>query len=204
VPADDGNFAYLTEYVSGTSDFSDVTDNLHLHGSGDNDTITGGRGNDVIDGGHGNDVIHANAGDNLIIGGAGDDVMYGGDGLDTFFWDISHFGQGQATHDVIWDFEYGKDLLTFNDVFDQPMSQESILDMLGQGNGEYAGNTLSLDGNGFSMTAEFSDNGVVLNIIDDTGAAQRIDVNFDTHYTTPGSEEEATAFLSALISRGMA
>ncbi|SBW07740.1 hypothetical protein KL86DPRO_30109 [uncultured delta proteobacterium] len=206
-PADDGAFTYRTEHVEGTADFSTVAENLHITGGDGDDTITGGLGNDVIDAGDGNDVIHANAGDNIIIGGAGNDEMFGGDGQDTFFWDLSHFGQGEAAHDVVHDFEYQKDTLLFNDVLDGVdfSSFDDIMGFINNGNGSFANSQMQLNSDSFSLTADFSENGVSLNI-NCNGAQQIIDVNFGgsggADYQMPADAEQAAEILKYLISQG--
>ena len=215
-PADDGHFSYRTEDISGTHDFSATVENLHIHGSDGGDNITGGQGDDVIiggngsdilNGGDGDDIIFATAGTNLIIGGAGNDTMHGGTGADIFFWDISHFGTDAPAHDAVWNFEYGKDTLMFKDVFGEDMdfSVDSILGFLNNGMGDYSGNALNLEGDAFSLTAEFTETGVSLHI-SNGGAEQIIEVNFDNAgaYTLPSQADEAAEILRNLISQGLA
>lgn len=205
-PADDGAFAHRMEEVDGARDFSGVSDDLLVHGGGGDDTIVGGQGDDTLSGGAGNDVIHATAGSNLIIGGAGNDTLYGGEGEDVFFWDAAHFGSTVSAHDVVWDFEYGKDMLQFGDVFGDEMdvSVDGILDLLNNDKGGFTDNSLSLEGDSFSLTAQFTEDGVSLHINKD-GAEQTIDVNFDGEgaYTPPMSAEQAAEILNGLIGNGL-
>lgn len=132
--------------------------------------------------------------------------MRGGDGTNTFFWDISHFEGDTATHDVVWDFEYGKDTLQFKDVFgaETDFSVDSILGFLDNGKGDYNENALSLEGDSFSLTAEFTEIGVSLHI-SNGGADQTIEVNFDNaeEYSPPSQAEEAAEILRNLISQGL-
>ncbi|MDL2210329.1 hypothetical protein LJC26_05955 [Desulfovibrio sp. OttesenSCG-928-O18] len=204
-PADDGAFSYRTEEVSGNVDFSGVGENLHIHGSEEGDSIIGGQGNDVIDAGAGDDVIEGTAGNNVIIGGAGDDTMTGGTGEDVFFWDLSHFGTDKAAQDTVINFEYGKDTLQFDNVFGDDLSFENvedILDFLNEGNGEFGDGSLRLEGENCTVTAEFGENGVILNI-DANGAQQNIEVSFaGTEYQAPTTVDQAAEILTYLISQG--
>ena len=211
-------FAYATEHVSGEHDFSTgpdaVSGDMLIYGGDGDDTITGGLGDNVIHGGggndilvgnDGNDVIYAGSGNNVIVGGGGNDTLYGGSGEDVFFWDVEHFGQGEAARDVVNDFEYGKDSLRFNDVFGEDMdlsSVEGILGFLNGGNGSYDGGTLSLNGDSCTISADFSANGVSLNI-NCGGAEHVIEVSMTGNgYEMPASVDDAAEILRNLISQG--
>lgn len=82
--------------------FSDIVNNLQIHGSEADDTIEGTSRNEKIYGYGGNDIINAGGGDDTIYGGAGNDtitssggsnVIYGDEGNDT----ISIDGRGTST-----------------------------------------------------------------------------------------------------------
>ena len=211
-------FAFATEHVAGEADFSSgsdpVTEGMLILGSGGNDTITGGLGNDTIMGGDGNDilvgglgndVIYGDSGNNVIIGGQGDDTLYGGTGEDTFFWDVSHFGQEGPAVDVVHGFEFGKDVLQFNDVFGDDLdlsSVEGILSYLDEGRGSFEDGVLSLNGDSCTISAGFGENGVSLDI--NTGdSCQTIEVNFsEAGYQTPLTVDDAAEILKNLISQG--
>ena len=102
-----------------------------LHGGQGNDTLYGGAGDDVLRGGAGDDVLYGGAGDDILYGGAGNDVLYGGAGQDTFAWHTADFDNGV---DKIMDFEFAKDLLRFEELFDNntlgDLDDSQILDAL--------------------------------------------------------------------------
>lgn len=79
-----------------------------LEGGAGDDTLEGGDSNDHVHGGAGDDDLSGGDGDDHFMGGSGDDTMSGGDGTDTF---VLALGMG---NDVITDFEFGTDLLTFS------------------------------------------------------------------------------------------
>ncbi len=58
-----------------------------------------------------NGVFQGTAGDDLLLGSGGDDVLIGGGGADNFRF-TPNFG-----HDVVADFTFGTDTLTFRDIF---------------------------------------------------------------------------------------
>ena len=84
------------------------------------DTVFAGTGNDFVAAGQGNDVIvavagqnrlHGNIGDDMLLAGTGQDLMWGEAGVDRFvFRTAAQAGLG-ATHDVVADFETGRDHL---------------------------------------------------------------------------------------------
>jgi len=88
-----------------------------LGGTG-NDSISGGYGDDVLQGGQGNDQLYGGSGDDALFGGSGNDflrggfgndVLMGGGGSDTFEFTTD----GYNNDDVIYDFAYGEDKLSF-------------------------------------------------------------------------------------------
>lgn len=86
-----------------------------LEGGNGGDTLKGGKGNDMLDGGKGHDtlnggkdddVLDGGKGNDTLTGGKGNDILNGGHGKDKFAYDAGDFG-----HDVIEDFQDGKDLI---------------------------------------------------------------------------------------------
>ena len=205
-PADDGEFSYRYVLLDGDGDFSGMSDPLHVFGGAGDDTIIGGQGDDVLFGDAGNDVIHATAGDNVIAGGAGDDTLYGGTGQDTFFWDLGQFAGKEETRDVVHDFEYQKDLLHFDDLFDdlELTSVGGILNILSENKGWFSGNQMRLEGEACNLVAEFGENGVTVSLESD-GAVQVIDIIFNAGaegYRPPSDANQAAEILQYLISQG--
>ena len=76
-----------------------------LFGGSGADMLSGGRGHDALNGGAGRDRLYGGRGHDEIKGGAGADTPTGGSGYDVFV-----FG-ARSGHDVIKDFEAGKDML---------------------------------------------------------------------------------------------
>ena len=76
------------------------------------DVLLGNGGDDILFGSEGNDFIDGGAGeDSLLSGGifGGNDFLIGGSGADTF--SLIDVADGVTSHDVIADFEQGKDVL---------------------------------------------------------------------------------------------
>ncbi|NEO99139.1 MAG: hypothetical protein F6K58_10735 [Symploca sp. SIO2E9] len=83
-----------------------------LRGGSGNDKLHGGFDDDILRGGYGHDTLVGGEGDDVIIGGNGSDVMTGSEGHDDFvfeIWKSLRYGE----HDVITDFEVGKDQIEF-------------------------------------------------------------------------------------------
>lgn len=78
-------------------------ENAHT-GSG-NDVLNGNDAANVLASNAGADVVQGFGGDDLLTGGAGDDTLSGGAGVDQFWFD------DQSGHDVVTDFEAGRDKL---------------------------------------------------------------------------------------------
>jgi Ca2+-binding RTX toxin-like protein len=68
-----------------------------------------------------NDIIRGDDQDNVIRGGSGNDRMTGGAGADTFV-----FAESDVGVDVILDFEFGVDILSFQ-TSDPSVTTESLL-----------------------------------------------------------------------------
>ena len=106
----------------------------HLRGQGGDDDLAGGVGNDTLEGGSGNDALRGEGGKDALNGGRGDDSLSGGSGRDDFVGgrgdDRLEGGRGidaltgghgrdqfvfgrKSGHDVVTDFEPGRDLLEF-------------------------------------------------------------------------------------------
>jgi hypothetical protein len=92
--------------VKSSADFKLVAnlENLTLLGGKDIDG-TGNSASNVVYGNRGDNVLSGKGGDDSIISGRGDDLMLGGGGGDIF--DFAKLGG----HDVIGDFQDGKDLI---------------------------------------------------------------------------------------------
>ncbi len=118
-------------------------DDVLTSGAGD-DTLWGKSGHDTLMGGRGDDVLYGNRGRDVLMGGEGADVIDGGRGSDTLTggWgrDVFVFRSLDKGHDVITDFEDGRDVikiegLSYDDfVFtsDAGRTVISALDMAGQ------------------------------------------------------------------------
>ncbi|MED7788161.1 calcium-binding protein [Francisella sp. 19X1-34] len=65
--------------ISSNVTVSGSSDNDVILGGSENNNIDGGSGNDYILGGDGDDTIHGGKGHDIIDGGAGDDILTGGD-----------------------------------------------------------------------------------------------------------------------------
>ena len=89
-----------------------------LHGRGGDDRLSGGDGRDLLLGGEGRDRLSGGRGADTVIGGEGDDLLRGGPGADLFVVScretlrLSELAdQVFAGHDVVLDFEPGRDRL---------------------------------------------------------------------------------------------
>ena len=87
-----------------------------LFGSRGDDVLNGGGGWDTLLGGIGNDRLNGGTGDDDLVGGAGRDVLTGGTGCDAFFFQSVADSPAGAGHDVITDFESGRDYIDLFDV----------------------------------------------------------------------------------------
>ena len=188
-PSNDGEFVYRSLFISGEADLSEVFHSIHIHGS------------------DGDDIIHVGSGEqNVLIGGAGDDIMHGGSGQDVFFWELSHFDREESAKDIVENFEYQKDLLSFDDLLDdlELSSVDNILNLLGENKGWFNGNQMRLEGESCNVTAEFGVKGVTITL-ESGEATQVVNILFSENgagYQPPLDASQAAEILQYLISQG--
>jgi Ca2+-binding RTX toxin-like protein len=143
-----------------------------INGREGHDTLIGGEGNDWIsgDGGSGyagNDILFGNAGnDDLrgrggndqIDGGAGSDTITTGSGLDKIILRIGDGGNTLSDADIITDFTDGIDKLRLDGglLFSQ--------DMINQGTGAYASDTIISKGSEYLAILQ----GIDVSLLSDT------------------------------------
>lgn len=114
-----------------------------LYGGEGDDLLSGGQGKDFLYGGTGDDVLKGDGNRDMLTGGEGDDFMLGGYGKDTFVFDSYDFG-----HDVIGDFEVGRDKLDFS-ALDLDVQDFTVTGYYNYGS---YGTVLTLDGYDASVT----------------------------------------------------
>lgn len=97
--------------------------NDFIKGHAGRDTLLGGAGDDIIYGGFGADRLQGGRGDDFLYGGRGNDfiggdfgfdTLHGGGGNDTFFFshrNAGRDGNGGRAHDIILDYQVGKDII---------------------------------------------------------------------------------------------
>ncbi len=77
--------------------------------------VSGAQGDDIVTGGADDDHLSGGSGSDSLDGGAGQDRMRGGEGADFFgFGSVSDSAQGNATRDIIFDFNPDEDIINLS------------------------------------------------------------------------------------------
>lgn len=95
--------------VAGADVLEGGSGNDILYGGNDDDTLEGGSGEDELYGDAGNDWLDGGSGEDILDGGLGNDILVGASGDDRFMFSF------KGGHDVIDDFDVGRDILDLSD-----------------------------------------------------------------------------------------